>query len=232
MTRARPSALRRANLPLIVLLVLGLGLALPAAVRAAEPGGGAYDLTFLVLARGPQVPEVAVSYSHQIGHDALRAGLEELARRTGARLEGVSISDGPLGREPTPVGTGASFRAPGLLDRRSGALPVGPVARSLPEWRRMRMLFLLDEEFPFRGPGDVAADGFAVSLLSRVAPYEYDVERMTGPAARPAPDRPPAVPPDPGPSPLLAGLVGAPIGFVLGWVVPVTRRARSQTESP
>jgi hypothetical protein len=167
---------------------------LSAALLAGAPAGGLgaageaadgvpYDLIVLVYAPEAGPAQVAMSYPKVVDHAAIEQGLVELARRTGARISGVRISNGRQGRGMAEVGTAAEFTATGLLDqlrgRPLGALPVGPMIRSLPEWRHLRLVFMVGEGFPWSGPGTTTADGFSVRLLSGMQPYEYDVERKS-----------------------------------------------------
>jgi hypothetical protein len=199
---------------------------------AAAPAGPAdYDLMVLVVARDTRFTQVSLSYSRVMDHGLLRESIDEMMARTHGRAEAVVVEDGPLGRGVGPQATAAQFAAPGLLDRESGVLPVGVVARSLPEWQRMRLAFLVEERFPFYGPEDTSADGLVVRLVNAVAAYEYDVERSSGTTVAPAAP----VPAQPGAISLLpAVLIGLPTGLLLGWAfgdrrgreVPV-RRSRT-----
>jgi hypothetical protein len=205
-------------------------LLLAALIGAAQAGGLAaaeeprtvpYDLTVLVYAPESGPAQVAMSYAKLVDHAAIEQGLGELARRTGARISGARISDGRQARGMSEVGTAAEFTATGLLDEARGALPVGPIVRSLPAWEHMRLAFMVGERFRWSGPGTATADGFSVRLLSSMQPYEYDVERKSGRLAPPevasrrgAESR--AVMPA-----LLMGLLA---GFVIGWLATGDRQ--------
>jgi hypothetical protein len=214
----------KAELAWICLLTATLLPAVPAAgLSAAEEAAktAPYDLTVLVYAPDVGPAQVAMSYPKVVDHVAIETGLGELARRTAARIGGVRISDGRQARGMAEVGTAVEFTATGLLDEARGALPVGPIVRSLPEWQHMRLAFMVGERFPWRGPGTTAADGFAVRLLSSMQPYEYDVERKRGRLAptvvapqKRAESR--AVAPA-----LLMGLLA---GFAIGWLATGERQ--------
>jgi len=207
---------------------VGLGVALQSvlllAAGAAAAGGSSapmYDLSVIVLARSAAPTQVALSYSRVIDEGRLRAGIGELGERSGAQIGGVQIRDTALARGSTQVATGAQFAAPGLINWETGVLPVGAIIRSLPGWEHMRMIFIVDEGFPFSGPTQVTADGFAVRLVNRMEAYEYDVERMTGRIGPPGEGVPLG---EKSAALLPAVLIGVPPGLVLGWLLSDRRR--------
>jgi predicted GIY-YIG superfamily endonuclease len=184
--------------------------------RAAEAEARpSYDVMVLVYAPDEGPARVAMSYPAVVDHEAIRRGLGELARRSGATIGDVRISDGKLGRGMAEMGTAAEFAARGLVREAQPALPVGPIIRSMPEWRRMRLVFVVGEGFQWAGPRTTAADGFALDLVSSMKPYEYDVEiRSSGPVPPEA-----AAKPAPGPAGVLpALLIGLPAGVAMGWL--------------
>jgi hypothetical protein len=181
--------------------------------------GGApaeYDLTVIVLAPDVGPSQVALSYPTVMDHEAVAGGIRELAERTGAAIGEVEMRDERRGRGMEEEGTAASFLALGLLLPRAGALPVGPIVRSLPDWSRMRLVFVVGEKATYSGPVDTNADGFVVRLVNRMKPYEYDVERKTRSAppgeARPEEERPSG-------ALLPAALIGLPAGLIVGWLL-------------
>jgi len=197
-----------------------------AAGRPSEPPR--CDLTVLVLARplkGASWPAsvlVALSYSRIVDHQRLRASIADLMARVGGRPGEIVIEDAPLELQTDPsegklpLATAAQFQAPGLIRAQSGVLPVGAIIRSLPDWRHMRVVFVVDDQFPFRGPHQAAADGFVLRLINQVEAYEYDVERMSGKVSPPEQ----ASLPGPPPAPLLpAVLIGMVTGFAAGWLL-------------
>ena len=197
----------------------------------AQPPRAEYDLVVLVVAEAGQAELVALSYTRAIESAALKESIERLGEAAGCRVSGISIREVPVQRGARELASDADFAAPGLIDLRGGGLPVGPMIRSFADWNRMRLVFLVGDEFPFAGPGDAEVDGFAVRLLRRVAPYEYDVERRRGtPQAGGE-----TAPPGPPRSPLLGsfawtagGLCGA-VGLLLGWFVSGWRREPAST---
>jgi len=202
-------------------LLVGLATALLAGAPVGAQEATSYDLMALVYAPGMGPAQVAMSYPKVVDHAAIEKGLGELARRTGAKITGVRFSDGKQARGTAEVGTAVEFTATGLLDEKRGALPVGPIIRSLPEWQHMRLAFMVGEGFPWSGPGTTTADGFSVRLLGSMQPYEYDVERKSSRLAPPevAPQRRAesrAVLPA-----LLMGLVA---GFAIGWLATGERQ--------
>jgi hypothetical protein len=187
--------------------VAAMGLALsgrPSAAARAAPAAERvpYDLVVLVVA-GPGVPErVALSYAGLVEGERLRGAVERLAAETGARVTGLVVSDEPVERGLQARATAAKFTAEGLL-RAGGPLPVAAFAEALAQWRRMRLVFVVDQSFPFAGPDSYATEGLAVTLIEgtpEAAPggkpersravhvYEYDVVRMKGESA-PAAER-------------------------------------------
>ncbi len=221
MSDARPSCTRVRRLRAAgarAALLLCVACLSSSAAPGAAPGPAAgpdYDLAVLVIARDPHVALVGLGYSRSIDHKLLEESIDKLMARAHGRAEQLVIEDSPLGEAPVRLVTEAQFAAPGLIDREGGVLPVGVIARSLPEWRRMRLAFLVEEQFPFHGPGDASADGLVVKLINDMQAYEYDVERNSEPTA--APTTPEPVRPKPV-SPLPAALIGMPTGFLLGWV--------------
>jgi len=228
MAGASSSPTRRAGIGLMlsVLLCCFQVAAAAAAERSADPVR--CDLTVLVAAHpseaGPSSASalVALSYAHLVDHQRLRAAIADLAARTRAKPSDVLIEDSPLERTTSSsqglatLATAAQFQASGLVRPQSGVLPVGGIIRSLPDWRRMRLIFLVGDEFPFRGPHQAAADGFVLRLVNQVAAYEYDVERMSGrisPPEEPSPTGPPAEPLVP------AALIGLVTGLAAGWLL-------------
>jgi hypothetical protein len=220
----------------IVAVLVGLwSCALPMAGGAAQVTHKPYDTVVTVMARAPGPNRVVVVYSKVVDHKALRAGIAELGERAGVKPSGVVVRESLLARELTARGTDVEFSAPGLVPP-AGALPVGAIIRSLPEWEHMRLVFLLDKEYAFSGPLEATAGGFAARLVNQGEAYEYDVERIgrTGAAtvaaawpsarkrqpsasrgrssavaARTARDR--AI--------LPAVLIGLPSGLLAGWLV-------------
>ncbi len=224
---------RRAAAQAGVLLILCVLLYCRHLGAAAAPTGPARcDLTVLVLAAPPEgAPSspsalVALSYAHLVDHQRLRSAIADLAARTRIKASDVRIEDSPLERTASSsqadLATAAQFQAPGLVRPHSGVLPVGSIIRALPDWRRMRLIFLVGDRFPFRGPHQAAADGFVLRLLNQVAAYEYDVERMSGriPPAEEASAAPPPA------EPLLpAALIGIVTGLAAGWLLGWPLRA-------
>jgi len=203
-------------------LLLLLSVSLQSTPSAEGATGDDYDLTVLVFAAdGPT--QVALSYSRTVDHGELRDGLEDLLAHADGTPGELVIQDGPLERGSSRQATGAQFAAPGLVDARTGMLPVGSIVRSLPAWRHMRLVFVMPEGFQFAGPGSAVVDGFAVALVNRMKAYEYDVERKSGRVVPPEEAgslRPRAV------SLLPAVFIGLPTGFLLGWVFS-DRRGRA-----
>lgn len=224
---APPWSLWRALAPPILLWCF---LSVGGGVRAAEAQAAPerYDLAVLVLVPSGAPLQVALSYSATVDHERLRADIARIMASVGSQPEGLRIEDAGLGRGTAAVGTAAQFAAPGLLRRDGGTLPVGPIIRALPEWRRMRLGFVLPEGFRFVGPEDTTVDGFSVHLVSDVGAYEYDVERIKETMTPPSP--PASGEGGAGPL-LLAALAGAPTGFLVGWFLAEGRPRPSSGRS-
>ena len=217
----------------IILLWLVSACTTPAAGPAGAAAGQPpepprCDLTVLVVdrpvtaAHWPPTPQVALSYAHLVDHERLRASIEDLMARGGGSAGQIVIEDAPLEvqteatEKPPELATAAQFQAPGLVDARSGVLPVGAIIRSLPDWRHMRLIFVVGEGFPFGGPYQTAADGFVLRLINQVEAYEYDVERMSG---KLAPAGETSIPERPSAPLLPAALIGAVAGLAAGWLL-------------
>lgn len=210
---------------LLTLLLWLLATAGP--VRAAGAPGGAgrqpYDLMVLVIAPKEGPAAVVASYPEVTDHEALRQAVAELGRRARATVSQVRVRDAALTREAAAQGTDAEFSAVGLV--KSGQpLPVGPIVRAMPDWRHLRLVFVVEEGFRFAGPTEVALTGFSVRLVSDQAPYEYDVERTTGrpqaaPASEPGEEEETEPPPRPRQGVLPAVMIGLPSGLLLGWLL-------------
>lgn len=191
-----------------------------------------YDLTVIVFAPDAGPAQVALSYATLVDRTTLQEGLDALAQATGASIDQVEIEDAQQARGGPEKATAAQFAATSLVRPQTGTLAVGPIIRSLPEWHRMRLVFIVGEEFPFVGPVDASVDGFVVTLINRMKPYEYDVERKSGGAATPdtAAEREPA-----SRALLPAVLIGLPAGFLVGWllgdVTPGRRRQEQANDS-
>lgn len=197
----------------VLVVVLG---AWPGAGWGAAQGTPSYDLMVLVYAPDEGPARAALSYPTVVDHKAIERGLEELGRRSGARIGEVRISEGRLGRGMPEAGTSVEFAAEGLVREGQGALPVGPIVRSLVEWRRMRLVFVVGESFRFAGPQSTEADGYRVQLVSSMKPYEYDVERRSSRLSAPEG----VAKPPPAPAGLIpAALIGLPAGVAMGWLV-------------
>lgn len=183
-----------------------------AGAAAAAP----YDLMVLVYAPDDGPAQVALGYAGLVDHTVVRNGIAELARRSGAAISGINLRDQQQGQGVPAKATAAEFTAIGLLSPLTGALPVGAIIRSLPEWQHARLVFVVGERFTFTGPVSVRADGFSLQLVNAMKPYEYDVERSTegAPATAPA-VRPRKARPQPW---LPALLIGLPIGALVGWL--------------
>jgi hypothetical protein len=230
---------------LATLLACAIWGAVIADVRGAlaAPASNPYDIMVMVAAAGGKPAQVAISYPGAIDQASLRAGIVELGRRGHFKPEQVVIRDAPLAQQVATPGTDAQFMAPGLIDP-SGRLPVGPIIKSLPQWNHMRLVFLLDPNYPFSGPADVTAEGLAVRLVNRVATYEYDVERISGElsptggtsgssgaaggvTAAPASGKP-VLAPGVSRQVLPAVLIGLPSGLLAGWLLSGWRGRRSR----
>lgn len=182
-----------------------------------------HELIVIVFASDAGPAHVALSYPEVIDHQAVADGIRRLAEQTGASVEQVEITDSQRAQGMPGQGTAAQFTAEGLVRVRTGALPVGPVIRSVPHWRRMRLVFMVGEDFPFVGPGDTAAGGFVVRLINRMKPYEYDVERKSGGVA---PEQR-TFEEEAGSGALLpAALIGLPAGLIVGWLLGDVRPKR------
>jgi hypothetical protein len=175
-----------------------------------------YDLTLLVVSPEAGPAQVAFSYPRVVDHNELSAGIAELARATGAVVSQVEIVDGPLARGSSQEGTAGEFAAAGLIRRQTGALPLGPLIRALPDWHRARLVFVVPGKFGLVGPRDTTADGFLVRLVNDMQPYEYDVERKSvgsGPSAQ-------ATEASRRTGPMVSvALIGLPAGFLVGWLL-------------
>lgn len=161
-----------------------------AAESAPQGVGIPYDLVVIVMAGSEGQAQVALSYAEQVNHRRLRAAIGSLAAETGARLSGVATADEAPERGSRTLATGAEFTATGLLEPGRGRLPVSAFAEALPDWRRMRLVFVVGEAFPFTGPNTYTGPDFSIALIkhagepgeprSAVHVYEYDVVRMNG----------------------------------------------------
>jgi len=185
----------------------------------------------LVVADAGEAERVALSYTGAVESAALRKSIEKLGETAGCPVSEIAVREVPIQRGARELASDADFVAPGLVHLREGALPVGPMIRSLTDWNRMRLVFLVGSEFQFTGPGDAQVDGFAVRLLRRVTPYEYDVERRRGTAqagGEMAPPGPPRSPLSDSFAWTAGGLCGA-VGLLLGWFVSGWRREPAST---
>lgn len=163
----------------------------PSAAAQAAPAANRvpYDLVVLVVARPGAAERVAVSYAGLVEGERLRGAVQRLAAETGARVTGLVVSDEPVARGSQVRATAAEFTAKGLLGPSGGPLPVAAFAEALPEWRRMRLVFVVGESFPFTGPDRYAGESFSATLIKGTDVYEYDVVKMNGesaPAAEPS----------------------------------------------
>ena len=206
------------------LAALASAVGLPAArAQVAED----YDLTVIVFAPDAGPAQVALSYSTLIDRATLLEGLHALEQAAGVPIGPVEVEDGQQLRGEPQKATAAQFAVNGLVRPQTGTLPVGPIIRSLPDWERMRLVFIVGEQFTFVGPSDTSADGFVVRLVNRMKPYEYDVERKSGRAAAPqtAADEKSA-----SRALLPAVLIGLPAGFLVGWLLGDVTPGRPRTE--
>jgi hypothetical protein len=204
--------------------VLAAAAALGASAAAAAWGAErppAYDLTVLVYAPDVGPARVAISYPRVVDHAVIQRGLGELAQRTGAVISGVRIRDGKQGQGMAETATAVECVAAGLVQQPQGMLPVGPIIRSLPDWKHMRLVFVVGEGFRWIGPRATTADEFGVRLISSMEPYEYDVESRSGRSAPPAgaTERKPV-----SSAVLPALLIGLPTGFAIGWLAAGDRQ--------
>ena len=161
------------RLGLLALLSFSL-LGSPAARASAVTE---YDLTVLVMATAEGPDRVAISYAHVVNHSQLAAGVLRLARATRVATGGVGMREESVARGSTEKATSAEFTAPGLVRGRSAALPVEAIADSLPDWRRMQLVFVVGDKYTFTGPASGAANGYRIRLMSGPTAYQYDVER-------------------------------------------------------
>ena len=197
----------------------------------AQPPGAEYDLVVLVVADAGQAERVVLSYTRAVERANLTESIERLGETAGCPVSDIAVREVPVQRGARELASDADFVAPGLVHLRGGGLPVGPIIRSLADWNRMRLVFLVGSEFQFAGPGDAEVDGFAVRLLGRVAPYEYDVERRRGTLQAGGETAPPGRPRRPLADPsawTVGGLCGA-LGLLLAWFVSGRRREPAST---
>jgi hypothetical protein len=213
-------------------LVAGVASALLCAAdvcSAGAPSATGYDLTVIVFAPDTAPAQVALSYPRIMDHEVVTEAIRELGRQTGALIGEVEIRDEQRARGMPAEGTAAKFMAPGLLRWHTGALPVGPIIRSLPAWSRMRLVFIVGENASFSGPTDTEAEGFVVRFVNRMKPYEYDVERKTG---RVSPRQAPLEEGKLSGALLPTALIGLPAGLIVGWLLGDVRpRRRAPTPS-
>jgi len=207
-------------LPLLMLWSACRGVAAEASAFSPAP----YDLTVVVLATGPGPTRVALSYSHQVDHDGLREAIRQLCGLANCQATEVAIRDAPLEEGSPVLSTSGEFAAAGLVRAGRGALPVGPVVRSLPEWRHLRLVFMVGEDYPFCGPTDSTVDGFVVRLVNRLVAYEYDVELKGGSVVPPDESAPSDRPSEPL---LLSVLFGTPSGFLFGLLISTRQQRKS-----
>jgi len=161
-----------------------------AAESAPQGVGIPYDLVVMVMAGDDGRARVALSYAEQVNHQRLRAAIGRLGTETGARITNLVTSDEPPERGSRTLATAAEFAATGLLEPGRAPLPVSAFAEALPDWRRMRLVFVVGEDFPFTGPNTYTGPDFSIALMkhageptesgSAVHVYEYDVVRMNG----------------------------------------------------
>ncbi|MCJ7750913.1 MAG: hypothetical protein MUQ65_07430 [Armatimonadetes bacterium] len=206
----------------LVALVSAVGL--PAAQGQVADD---YDLTVIVFAPDAGPAQIALSYSTLIDRSTLLQGLDALAQAAGVSIGQVEVEDGQQARGDPEKATAAQLTAHGLVRPQTGTLPVGPIIRSLPDWRRMRLVFIVGEHFTFVGPSGASAEGFAVRLVNRMKPYEYDVERKSGGVATPeaaGAEKPVSR------ALLPAVLIGLPAGFLVGWLLGDVTPGRPRTE--
>jgi len=206
------------------LAALASAVGLPAAQGQAADD---YDLTVIVFAPDAGPAQVALSYSSLIDRSTLLQGLDALAQAAGVSIGQVEVEDGQQARGDPEKATAAQLTVNGLVRPQTGTLPVGPIIRALPNWHRMRLVFIVGEQFSFGGPSDASADGFVVRLVNRMKPYEYDVERKSGGVATPeaaAEEKPLSR------ALLPAVLIGLPAGFLVGWLLGDVTPGRPRTE--
>jgi len=135
------------------------------------------------ISRGLARERVALSYSRAISHDRLRQGIARLASRTGSRIRNLAVVDGPLTRGSRVPCTAAEFAlVPKMTVSRPVPLPVEPIITSLPDWARMRLVFVVGEGLTVSIPDTTMAEGFSVHLVRSGDVYEYDVVSMRGSA--------------------------------------------------
>ena len=206
------------------LAALASAVGLPAAQGQAADD---YDLTVIVFAPDAGPAQVALSYSSLIDRSTLLQGLDALAQAAGVSIGQVEVEDGQQARGDPEKATAAQLTVNGLVRPQTGTLPLGPIIRALPNWHRMRLVFIVGEQFSFGGPSDASADGFVVRLVNRMKPYEYDVERKSGGVATPeaaAEEKPLSR------ALLPAVLIGLPAGFLVGWLLGDVTPGRPRTE--
>lgn len=172
-TAIHPSILR------IFLRFASVFLLLLGAPAGRVSAAAQHDVTVLVLATGPGPDRVAISYSRVVNHSQLTSGVKALGQAAGVTTGEVEIREEPVLRGSPERATSAEFAAPGLVSGHPGPFPVEAIARSLPEWRRMRLVFAVGEKYQFAGPESGEAAGYRIELLPQApTAYQYDVERM------------------------------------------------------
>ena len=223
-------ALAAAALLLICSTIAQAGQARPPSDRVP------HDLAVLVMVQREGRARVALSYADRVSHPRLRAAFERLGEETGSRISGVAARDERPDFGSKALATTAEFTAANLLKPGAHPLPVSAFAEALPEWRHMRLVFVVGEDFAFAGPDSYTGDGFSVQLIKGTDVYEYDVVRMNGepaPAAESGsrPDQRP-VRPEPARRALRIAAAAALATAVAAAAWLVVLRARRRARAP
>ena len=200
------------------------------------------DLVIVVRETRDGRERVGISYPEVVEHAVAGRSLERLRRLANVPVSQVTYDDRPVG--DLPPSTAVDFRTAGLVKRDRGLLTVRPFLEAFPEATRLRLVYLVEGRFAFRGPGNYVGPDFRVRFTREKAAFRYDAVRKApvGATLRQAPGQPERNPGAAAPSPAGArpawrrlwvalGLLVAALGAGLGGWRLVRRRNGSAAPS-
>jgi hypothetical protein len=130
------------------------------AAPAASAAEDTDQVMVIVFVRPGWWDQVGITFNQKVPTAQARKDVAEIARRTGWNLDPVRVTH-EAATPGGPVMTSVEFAAP-AVDPRTHSLPVEPFVLALRRFRRVSVMFVLPEGFPYWGPLSHQAPGIAM----------------------------------------------------------------------
>jgi hypothetical protein len=150
------------------------------------------DVLVLVLSGMGSVDRVSITYSSVVSEDAVKADIKALAKESAWLVgqERVTAKTVGEGRKTTS----GSFNTLSTINYKEGLLPIAPFINTLKRFRSIQLVYLVPQQFQFRGLKDFENEFVNLQLEQHGNSYQYRIsikdnrfERLVLPAHQPKP---------------------------------------------